>query len=64
MRAEVRARTLMGKTVLAVLRKLHLGEVSCVFECGFRSEAAGMNYVAAGLILGAEARGGAGEGGG
>lgn len=27
-RAEVRARTLMGKTVLAVLRKLNLGQVS------------------------------------
>lgn len=26
-RAEVRARTLMGKTVLAVLRKLHSGQV-------------------------------------
>lgn len=27
MRSEVRARTLTGKTVLAVLRKLHLGQV-------------------------------------
>lgn len=26
-RAEVRARTLMGKTVLAVLRRLNLGQV-------------------------------------